>query len=93
MDSLFGLDRPSVKDEELALLATADNHIQIMIWESMLREAEIPYLLKERGAGTMMKVIAGYSVFNTDIYVRRDQLEEAKALIETSETLPEEDEE
>ncbi|MBQ8331264.1 MAG: DUF2007 domain-containing protein [Clostridia bacterium] len=91
MNSLFGLDRPSVKDEDLALLATTDNHIQIMIWESLLQGADIPYLLKERGSGTVMKVIAGYSVFNTDIYVRKEQLEEARALLEGCEESSEEE--
>ncbi|MBR2293456.1 MAG: DUF2007 domain-containing protein [Clostridia bacterium] len=81
MDSLFGLDRPAIRDEELALAATTDNHIQIMIWESLLRDAEIPYLLKERGSGSAMKVIGGYSVFNTDLYVRREQLEAARELL------------
>lgn len=81
MDSLFGLDRPAIRDEELALVATTDNHIQIMIWESLLRDAEIPYLLKERGSGSAMKVIGGYSVFNTDLYVRREQLEAARELL------------
>ena len=89
MDSLFGLDRPALRDEELAIAATTDDHIQIMIWESLLRDAEIPYLLKERGSGSAMKIIGGYSVFHTDIYVRKDQLQEARELL----TAPVEEEE
>ena len=81
MDSLFGLDRVSAHDESLALLTTVYDPSLLMILESILTDAEIPYLKKERGSGTMMKVIAGFSVFGTDLFVRKEQLELATALI------------
>jgi hypothetical protein len=88
MDALFGLDRVSAHDEGLELLTTVYDRAQLMIVESILKDAEIPYLAKERGSGTMVKVIAGYSMFGTDIFVPSSALEAATALI----TLPDEDE-
>lgn len=90
MDSLFGLERVSAHDDTLELLTTIYDRAQRMIVESILQDANIPYLAKERGSGSMVKVIAGYSMFGTDIFVRREQLELATELIALP-TLPEED--
>ena len=81
MDALFGLDRVSSHDEGLELLTTVYDRAQLMIVESILKDAEIPYLAKERGSGTMVKVIAGYSMFGTDIFVPSTALETAIELI------------
>ena len=89
MDFLFGLDRVSHHDEELALLTTVHDPIRRAIVESILRDAEIPYLIKERGSGSAVSLIAGYSVMGSDFFVRADDAETAKILI----TPPEEDEE
>ena len=62
-----------------------------MILESILQDAEIPYLKKERGSGTSVKVIAGFSVFGTDLFVRKEQLELARELITPRETENEEE--
>ena len=82
MDSLFGLERVSAHDDTLALLTTVYDRAQQMIVESILQDARIPYLVKERGSGSMVKVIAGYSMFGTDIFVRCEQLETAAELID-----------
>ena len=87
MDSLFGLDRVSAHDESLALLTTVYDPTQLMILESILTDAEIPYLKKERGCGTMMKVIAGFSAFGTDLFVRKEQLALATELITPTEEI------
>ena len=81
MDALFGLDRVSPHDEGLELLTTVYDRAQLLIVESILKDAEIPYLAKERGSGTMVKVIAGYSMFGTDIFVPRSVIDVAVALI------------
>ena len=81
MDSFFGLDNVSSHDEGLELLVTVYNPSELMIIQSILNGAQIPYLLKDRGAGGTMKVIAGYSVFGTDIFVRSEELEAAEALL------------
>ena len=96
MDALFGLDRVSAHDESLELLTTVYDRTQLMIVESILKDAEIPYLAKERGSGTMVKVIAGYSMFGTDIFVPSAALETALELItppDTEEIVEESEEE
>ncbi len=89
MDSLFGLDRVSPHDENLELLTTVYDEPSRMIVESILRDAEIPYLLRERGSGTAVKVITGFSMFGTDIFVLREHLDTATELITPPEDLEE----
>ena len=81
MGSIFGLDKVSYHDKGLALLTTVYSPFQRVIIESMLRDAEIPYISKERGSGAAVTVIAGYAITGTDIFVRENHLEEAQALI------------
>ncbi|MBQ9783208.1 MAG: DUF2007 domain-containing protein [Clostridia bacterium] len=93
MDSFFGLDRVSAHDDSLALLTTVYDPAQLLILESILKDAEIPYLKKERGGGTSVRVIAGFSVFGTDLFVRREQLELALELITPPEQIEDTEEE
>ena len=81
MDFLFGLDQISAHSEKLALLVTAYDPSHLLIVESILQDAEIPYLKKERGSGTSVKIIAGFSIFGTDVFVLKEHLETALALI------------
>lgn len=82
--SIFGLDRPSRHSEDTELLTTVYDNGQLAIIRSILDGADIPYLYKERGSGSSVKIITGFSMFGTDIFVRREDLEAAKALIEAS---------
>ena len=81
MSDLFGLDRVSPHDDELALLTTVYDNTLLSVLESILRDAEIPYLVKERGSGSAVKVITGFSLFGTDLFVRKEHLELATELI------------
>ncbi len=81
MDRFFGLDHTHPQNEDLVLLTTVYDRSALPIIQSILDDAEIPYLAKERGTGNSMKIIAGFSVFGTDLYVRPEQLELAAALI------------
>ena len=86
MDFLFGLDRVSPHDKGLSLLTTVTNPTELLIIESILGDAKIPYLKKERGGGTTVKVIAGYSIFGTDVFVLDEHYEVALALITPPDT-------
>ena len=85
MDSLFGLDRPALSEEGLEYLTTAFSPEELLVLESILRDAEIPYMKKDRGSGTTVKVIMGYSIFGTDLYVREEDLETATTLLAPAE--------
>ena len=81
MDSIFGLDSARNNDEKLELLTTVYDEISLACVKSILRDAEIPYLVKQRGSGSSVRIIAGYSIFGADIFVLRETLELAQALI------------
>lgn len=81
MDGFFGLEHTHPQNKDLVLLTTAYSQPELLIIQSILKDAEIPFLAKERGTGNSMKIIAGYSVFGTDIYVLRDHLETAAELL------------
>ncbi len=81
MDSLFGLDKVAHHDKDLCLLTTVYDRSALMILESILKDAEIPFLVKDRGVGTTVKVIAGFSVFGADVFILPEHLELATALL------------
>jgi hypothetical protein len=77
----FGLDKASKHPEGLELLTTVYDNVEFAIVRGILEGAGIPYLVKERGSGSSVKIIAGYSMFGTDIFVRKDDLDTAAELI------------
>ena len=81
MDSIFGLDSTRNTSEDLELLTTVYDEISLACVKSILRDAEIPYLVKQRGSGSSVRIIAGYSIFGADVFVLRETLELASALI------------
>lgn len=85
MDRLFGLDTPSLKDEGVALLATLYDDVSASMYEEILRDADIPFLRRDRGAGGAMRIIMGASLSAIDIYVPADRLDEAQALFTEAE--------
>lgn len=81
LDKIFGLDRPANNDEEFALLITVYNQEELAVIRSLLESADIPYMYKERGSGSAVNIIMGYTFFGTDIYVPKSAVDEASELI------------
>ena len=92
MDRFFGLDRAAKSDKETELLMTAYSSEELAVALSILDDAQILYLTKDRGAGGAAKIIMGFNMYGTDIYVLKQQLEEAKALFESAQFVEEEEE-
>ena len=90
MDRFFGLDTACAHDEGQELLMTVYNPSELVVIKSVLDDAQIPFLAKDRGAGGSMKVIAGYSVFGTDIFVLEEHIETARALFESAQFVEDE---
>ncbi len=95
LDNLFGMDRPAPpQTENVSLLVTVNSPEERAVIESLLRGAEIPYLLRDRGAGEAVRLIMGSNMnCGCDIYVAEEQLEEALSVIssdELSDEYPEE---
>jgi len=85
MDYFFGLDHPA-KIEDLTLLTTFSDPVSLSIAEELLSDAGIPFLKKERGAGGAVRIIAGFQLFATDLFVRPEDEDKAHdALIPLSE--------
>ena len=82
MDSLFGFDKPTPTDEFTAILTTTYDPIELSIIRSILEGEKIPYRVRERGSGGMVKVIAGYSMYGSDIFVPAELLEKATELLD-----------
>ncbi|MBR3893904.1 MAG: DUF2007 domain-containing protein [Clostridia bacterium] len=94
MDRLFGLDQPAPTDEYTAHLTTAHDNVELSIIRSILEGEEIPYRVRERGSGGVVKVIAGYSMYGSDIFVPAELLEKATEVLDAyrnGEVIEEED--
>ena len=82
MDSLFfGLDRVANEDG-LVLLRTFHDDVAVTMAEEVLRDEEIPFIKKDRGTGSAVRIITGYSMYGTDILVAPEDLEKASELME-----------
>ncbi len=81
MDRLFGLNGPA-RQEGLSPLRSFFDTVSLTVAEQALRDAEIPFLKKERGSGAAVRLIAGFQMFGTDLFVRPEDLERATELME-----------
>ena len=81
MDNFFGLDKVGSHPDNSELLITVNDNVQLSIIESILKGEKIPYFIKERGIGSAVKVIAGFSMFGADVFVMKDDIEKARELI------------
>ncbi len=83
MFDLFGLEKPhKISDgDEVSHLITVYDVAVLGIVRGMLEDEQIPYLVRERGTGSAMRIMTGFSLYGTDVYVPTDALEVAKGLI------------
>jgi hypothetical protein len=82
MKDIFGLDKPAACDEFTAHLTTVHDNAELCVVRSILEGEGIPYRVRERGSGGMVKVIAGYSMYGTDIFVPKDMLTAAVEVLD-----------
>ena len=82
MDRFFGLDRARNTSEEISLLTSVHDDVEKNLLCGILEEENIPYLLKDRGSGEAMRIISGFSMFATDIFVPTPLFEKASELLE-----------
>ena len=82
MDNLFfGLDHPA-NEEDLALLRSFHDDVSLTMAEEVLRDEGILFVKKDRGSGAAVRVITGYSIYGTDLFVAPEDLERATDLME-----------
>ena len=90
MFDLFGLEKPpKISDgDEVSHLITVYDVAVLGIVRGMLEDEDIPYLVRERGTGSAMRIMTGFSLFGTDVFVPTDALEVAKGLVAGLEDQP-----
>ena len=81
MDSIFGLDQ-ACTDEGKTRLPTVPDHAEMAIVCGRPEDEGIPYLTKDRGSGGAVRVIAGYSMYGTDISVPEEKYDDAVAVLD-----------
>ncbi|MBE6530197.1 MAG: DUF2007 domain-containing protein [Ruminococcaceae bacterium] len=81
-DFLFGLDGPAKFDEDLELLTTVYDNVELSILRSVLEGEKIPYMIRERGSGSSVRIITGFTMYGTDVFVPKTIVEQAKEVLE-----------
>jgi hypothetical protein len=67
---------------EPCLLISEEANFKTSLIENMLAEEKIPYISRDLGIGGYFKVLGGYSVFGTSIYVNKQDYPRAKELVD-----------
>ena len=82
LKKLFGLEKNVAPAEDtVGYVTTVHGNAELAVAESLLRDAEIPYRLVDRDAGGVTRLVAGYTMYGTDVLVRPEDVETAKALL------------
>lgn len=69
-------------DLELSLLKTTSNTHELNLMKNLLDEHNIPYIVKDHGAGGYMRIISGSSLYGADILVEKATFEKAKSILD-----------
>lgn len=77
--SFFGIGKSHKPMEDVELLVTIYDFGMRSVIESLLRDAEIPYIIKDRGGS--LPIITGSPMLGADIFVKKDDLAAAEELI------------
>ena len=82
-DEFFGMekDHKIAYGEEVSHLITVYDVVVLGMVRGLLEDADIPYLVQERATGSAMRIMTGFSMFGTDVYVPTEALETAKGLV------------
>ncbi len=82
LKKLFGLEKPEPQSEEaVGYVMTVHGNVELAVAESLLRDAEMPYRLVDRDAGGVTRMVAGYTMYGTDILVRPEDVKTARELL------------
>ena len=81
VDRFFGLDTPK-QEKGTELLTTAHDDVELAIICSILEDEGIPYLKSDRGSGSSVRIITGYSMYGTDILVPTAEAERAREILD-----------
>ena len=82
-DDLFGMekDHKIAHGDEVVHLTTVYDVVLLGMVRGLLEDADIPYLVHERATGSAMRIMTGFSLYGTDIFVPKAAEETARSLI------------
>ncbi|MDL2310659.1 DUF2007 domain-containing protein [Peptostreptococcaceae bacterium OttesenSCG-928-C18] len=63
------------------LLETVDEFVYLTVIQ-ILKENNVPYIVKDDETGGYMKIIAGFSIYNKEVFVSKEDYERAYKLVE-----------
>lgn len=81
MSKLFPNEQPGYTPDGSVLIATVFDPLRTAIIKGILESENIPYLIRERGAGASLGIIMGTNYLGTDIYVPESFYERGMELI------------
>lgn len=83
LDGLFGLEKDHriAYGDEVVLLTTVYDVAILGMVRGLLEDENIPYLVHERATGSAMRIMTGFSLYGTDIFVPKAAEETARDLI------------
>lgn len=83
MFDMFGLenDHRIAYGDEVVLLTTVYDVAMLGMVRGLLEDAEIPYLVHERATGSAMRIMTGFSLYGTDVFVPKAAEDTARDLI------------
>ena len=82
LKKLFGLEKnTAVSEDAVGYVMTVHGNVELAVAESLLRDADMPYRLVDRDAGGVTRLVAGYTMYGTDILVRPEDVETARELL------------
>ncbi|MGL6202660.1 MAG: DUF2007 domain-containing protein [Lachnospiraceae bacterium] len=67
--------------QEMKLLITVANEVELGMITVILKKNEVPFLTKDKGPGNYMRVYTGTSIWGTDILVNEADFDKATDLI------------
>ena len=56
--------------------------MELSVLRSILEGENIPYMIRERGSGSSVRIIAGFTMFGTDVFVPKAIIGQAKEVLE-----------
>ncbi|MCR3954853.1 MAG: DUF2007 domain-containing protein [Gudongella sp.] len=66
---------------DLVVLRTIENEFEMNMISAILEDNGIPFIVKNKGSGSYMRLITGSSPFKTDILVAEETFEKAMELV------------
>ena len=73
------------KNDEVNIikLRSTSNEMELNMMKAILDDNNIPYIIKNHGAGGHMRIIGGRSLFGTDVMVEENDFDRANDLLES----------